>query len=103
MYTTRKLEDWVSNALYRWRTKMRKRPPASWASHAAGVRTLCAIDESGLVAHPDTQCSSDRALATDDQGAAEGATQGPRAAQGPKEHGAGEGRRVSRFQADPKC
>ena len=58
MYTTRKLEDWVSNAIYRWRSKMRKRPPASWASRAAGVRPPCAIDESGLDPHLDTQCSS---------------------------------------------
>ena len=103
MYTRRKLEDWVSNALYRWHTKMRKRPPASWASRAAGVRTLCAIDESGLVAHPDTQCSSDRALATDDQAAAAKKAAAEGAAQGPTEHGAGEGRRVSRFQVDLKC
>ena len=33
----RKLEDWVSNSIYRSRIKSKNRMPASWAARAAGA------------------------------------------------------------------
>eukprot|EP01052_Picozoa_sp_SAG31_P057189 SAG31_NODE_16787_length_696_cov_0.757119_1_plen_97_part_10 len=36
VYTVRKLEDWVSNSIYRWRVSQRppQKKPASWAQRA---------------------------------------------------------------------
>ena len=46
VYTQRKLEDWVSNGIYRWRKQASNKLPPSWAQRLSAARQAGAVNES---------------------------------------------------------